>query len=110
MIIGVSETYDVVVTIPVTPDHNADASDIGRSLEHPLLADSSYEFQATAEDRTGSASLWLGQGPAHALPRLPVLNYFDGMKMMNGMMRMNGDLNNMNMQMSDQKMDMNSVM
>ena len=95
MIIGVSETYDVVVTIPVSPDHNAAGS---------------YEFQATAEDRTGSASLWLGEGPAHGLPRLPTLNYFEGMKMMNGMMRMNGDLNNMNMAMSNQVMDMNTVM
>ena len=95
MIIGVSETYDVVVTIPVSPDHNAAGS---------------YEFQATAEDRTGSALLWLGEGPAHGLPRLPTLNYFEGMKMMNGMMRMNGDLNNMNMAMSNQVMDMNTVM
>ena len=89
MIIGVSETYDVVVTIP----------DNG-----------SYELQATAEDRTGSASLWLGDGPAHGVPRLPALNYFEGMKMMNGMMKMNGDLNNMNMAMSNQVMDMNTVM
>ena len=89
MIIGVSETYDVVVTI----------SAIG-----------SYEFQATAEDRTGSASLWLGEGPAHGVSRLPALNYFEGMKMMNGMMRMNGDPNNMNMAMGNQVMDMNTVM
>ena len=89
MIIGVSETYDVVVTIP---------------------ANGSYEFQATAEDRTGSASLWLGQGPAHGVSPLPALNYFEGMKMMNGMMKMNGDLNSMNMAMSNQVMDMNTVM
>jgi hypothetical protein len=89
MIIGISETYDVVVTVP---------------------ANGSYEFQATAEDRTGSASLWLGDGPAHGVPRLPALNYFEGMKMMNGMMKMNGDLNNMNMVMSNQVMDMNTVM
>ena len=89
MIIGVSETYDVLVTIS---------------------ANGSYEFQATAEDRTGSASLWLGDGPAHRVPRLPALNYFEGMKMMNGMMKMNGDLNSMNMVMSDQVMDMNTVM
>ncbi len=95
VIIGVSETYDVVVTIPAAPDHSAGGS---------------YEFQATAEDRTGSASLWLGEGPAHGLPRLPSLNYFEGMKMMNGMMRMNGDLNNMGMAMNNQVMDMNTVM
>lgn len=89
MIIGVSETYDVVVTIP----------DNG-----------TYEFQATAEDRTGSTSLWLGDGPAHGLSPLPALNYFQGMKMMNGMIKMNGDLNSMSMAMSDQVMDMNTVM
>ena len=89
MIIGVSETYDVIVTIPDT---------------------GSYAFQATAEDRTGSASLWLGSGIKHGLKPLPPLNYFEGMKMMNGMMRMNGDLNSMGMNMSDQLMDMNTVM
>jgi FtsP/CotA-like multicopper oxidase with cupredoxin domain len=89
MIIGVSETYDVVVTVP---------------------SNGSYEFQATAEDRTGSASLWLGEGNAHGLSRLPALNYFAGMKMMNGMMKMNGELNNMGMAMSNQVMDMNTVM
>lgn len=89
MIVGVSETYDVVVTVG---------------------ASGSYEFQATAEDRTGSASLWLGEGQAHGLSRLPSLNYFEGMKMMNGMMKMNGDLNNMGMAMSNQVMDMNTVM
>ena len=44
MIIGVSETYDVLVTVP---------------------AGGSYEFQATAEDRTGSVSAWLGDGERH---------------------------------------------
>ena len=32
------------------------------------------------------------------------------MKMMNGMMKMNGDMNDMGMQMSNQTMDMNTVM
>jgi len=89
MIIGVSETYDVIVTIPDT---------------------GSYAYQATAEDRTGGAGLWLGSGVRHGLKPLPPLNYFEGMKMMNGMMKMNGDLNNMGMNMSDQRMDMNMVM
>jgi FtsP/CotA-like multicopper oxidase with cupredoxin domain len=89
MIVGVSETYDVVVTIPDT---------------------GSYAFQATAEDRTGGATLWLGPGVRHGLKPLPPLNYFEGMKMMNGMMKMGGDLNNMGMNMSDQMMDMNMVM
>src|SRR5690606_17396253 len=36
--------------------------------------------------------------------------YFEGMKMMNDMMKMNGDLKEMDMKMSLQKMDMNMVM
>ena len=89
MIIAVAETYDVIVTIP---------------------DNKSYEFLATAEDRTKSASLWLGAGEKVRARPLPKLNYFEGMKMMNGMMKMNGDMNNMGMQMNFQQMDMNSVM
>jgi FtsP/CotA-like multicopper oxidase with cupredoxin domain len=89
LIIGTSETYDVVVTIPDT---------------------GSYEFLATSEDRTGSASVWLGEGPKVKAEPLPRLKYFDGMKMMNDMMKGNGDMNSMGMQMSNQQMDMNAVM
>ena len=89
LIIAVSETYDVIVTIP---------------------ENMSYEFLVTPEDRTKSASLWLGSGmKIHATP-LPKLKYFEGMKMMNEMMKMNGDLDDMGMTMSLNKMDMNSVM
>ncbi|MBK0402168.1 multicopper oxidase domain-containing protein [Adhaeribacter sp. BT258] len=89
LIIAPSETYDVIVTIP---------------------EDMQYEFLATAEDRSGSASLWLGYG--HKMPAQPLrsLKYFEGMKMMNGMMKMNGDMEPMGMQMSNQQMDMNAVM
>lgn len=90
MIIAVSETYDVVVTIPE--------------------GGTSYEFLATAEDRSGSSSLWLGAGKPEALPPLPPLNYFAGMKMMNKMMKMNGDMSSMGMKMSLQQMDMNEAM
>jgi len=89
MIIAVSETYEVKVVIP---------------------ADKSYEFLATAEDRTKSTSLWLGTGDKIRSVRMPRLQYFEGMKMMNGMMKMNGDMNDMGMQMSLQQMDMNTVM
>lgn len=89
MLIGVSETYDIIVTIP---------------------ENKSYEFLATAEDRTKSTSLWLGQGTQVGAERLPRLNYFEGMKMMNGMMKMDGSMNDMGMQMSLQRMDMNTVM
>lgn len=89
MIIGPSETYDIIVTIP---------------------AAGQYELLATPEDRTGSASVWLGKGKMHAMNALPKLRYFAGMKMMNAMMKMNGDMKPMGMQMSLQKMDMNQVM
>ncbi len=92
LIIAVSETYDVVVTIP---------------------NDMSYEFLATPEDRTKSASLWLGSGMKMPANKLPKLKYFAGMQMMNQMMKMNGDLDPASMgdmQMSNQSMDMNAVM
>ena len=89
LIVGVAETYDLIVTIP---------------------ENMSYEFRATPEDRTKSTSLWLGSGMKMPAPLLSRLKYFEGMKMMNGMMKMNGDLNDMGMQMSLQQMDMNTVM
>ncbi len=89
LIIAVSETYDIVVTIP---DNNA------------------YQLLATSEDRTGSAAVYLGNGPRKTASPLPRLNYFEGMKMMNDMMQMNGELNDMGMQMSLNTMDMNAVM
>lgn len=89
LIIGCAETYDVIVTVP---------------------ENMSYEFRATAEDRTNYTSLWLGNGMKMPAPTLPKLKYFEGMKMMNNMMKFNGKMVNMGMQMSDQRMDMNSVM
>lgn len=90
LIIGVSETYDVIVTIP--SDGVA------------------YEFLATTEDRTQSASYFVGNGIKQLISPLPRLKYFEGMKMMNGMMKMNGDLDDMGMKMSLNEMDMNVVM
>lgn len=89
LIIAVSETYDVIVTVP---------------------ENMSYEFLVTPEDRTKSASLWLGSGMKMPAQKLPKLKYFAGMKMMNEMMAMNGDLLPMGMEMSNQIMDMNTVM
>ncbi len=89
LIVAVSETYDIIVTIP---DNKA------------------YGFLATSEDRTKSATLYLGNGEKQAAKPLPKLKYFDGMKMMNGMMLMNGNLDDMNMRMSLNQMDMNVVM
>ena len=90
LIIAVSETYDIVVTIP------ADST--------------SYELLATTEDRTNSASLYVGNGIKQLISPMPRLKYFEGMKMMNGMMKMNGDLDDMGMNMSLNQMDMNVVM
>ncbi len=90
LLIAVSETYDVIITIPA--DKTA------------------YEFLATSEDRTKSASLYLGDGIKQLTATLPKLKYFEGMKMMNDMMKMNGDLDDMGMQMSYNQMDMNVVM
>ena len=89
LIIAVSETYDVILTIP---------------------KNGSYEFLVTSEDRTKSTSLFLGAGKKIKAKPLPKLKYFEGMKMMNGMMKMNGDLDDMGMSMSLNQMDMNTVM
>lgn len=90
LIIAVSETYDIVVTIP----------DDGVS----------YEFLATTEDRTQSASYFIGNGIKQLISPLPTLKYFEGMKMMNDMMKMDGNLDDMGMKMSLNQMDMNVVM
>ena len=90
LIIGVSETYDVVVSIP--------------------QEGAAYEFLATPEDRTKSASIYLGNGIIQLKSRMPKLKYFEGMEMMNGMMNMDGSMDDMGMDMSLQQMDMNTVM
>jgi CopA family copper-resistance protein len=90
LIIAVSETYDVVVTIP---------------------ENKSYEFLVTPEDRTKSASLWLGSGEKVLAVKLKRPKYFAGMKMMNDMMDMQGNMIEMDgMKMQNQIMDMNTVM
>ncbi|SEL14517.1 multicopper oxidase domain-containing protein [Parapedobacter koreensis] len=90
LIIGVSETYDVEVSVP------ADGT--------------AYELVATSEDRMGQASLWLGDGVKQLKQPLGRLDYFEGMKMMNGMMTVGGNMKDMGMNMSLQQMDMNAVM
>jgi FtsP/CotA-like multicopper oxidase with cupredoxin domain len=90
LIIAVSETYDIVVTIPEK--------------------NKSYAFQATSEDRINRSLLYIGEGAKQNMAPLPRLKYFEGMKMMNSMMKMNGDLDDMGMNMSLNQMDMNVVM
>lgn len=58
LLIGVAETYDVIVTVP---------------------AEGSYEFRATAHDGSGRASLWIGAGPRHAAPDIPFPNLYVNM-------------------------------
>lgn len=90
LIIAVSETYDIVLNIPAEG--------------------TAYELLATTEDRTNSASVYIGSGIKQLISPLPRLKYFEGMKMMNDMMKMNGDLDDMGMNMSLNQMDMNLVM
>jgi len=90
LIIGASETYDLLVTLP-----------------HENKA---YAFIATPEDRSGSASVFLGGGILQSIKDLPKLDYFEGMKTMNEMMNMDGSMNQMGMKMAYQQEDMNSVM
>ena len=58
LLIGVAETYDVIITMP---------------------AEGSYEFRATAHDGSGQASLWIGEGPRHAAPDIPFPNLYSTM-------------------------------
>jgi len=90
LLIAVAETYDIVVTIAAEK--------------------TAFEFLATTEDRTNSASIYIGNGIKQLQSPQPKLKYFEGMKMMNDMMKMNGDLDDMGMQMSLNQMDMNVVM
>lgn len=89
LIVGVSESYDILITMPEK---------------------GSYEFLATSEDRTGSVSLWLGNGDKKPMQPMQRLQYFKGMNMMNAMMTLGGKMNDMGMNMSLQQMDMNTVM
>ncbi|MBK7959473.1 MAG: multicopper oxidase domain-containing protein [Bacteroidetes bacterium] len=90
LLIAVSETYDIVVNIP--------------------FDSMAFELMATSEDRVNSASLFIGNGIKQLISPMPRLKYFEGMKMMNGMMKMNGNLDDMGMNMSLNQMDMNVVM
>ncbi|MES2645810.1 MAG: heavy metal-binding domain-containing protein [Bacteroidota bacterium] len=89
LIIAVSETYDVVVTIP---------------------GNKSYEFLITPEDRTKYASVWLGSGEKVPATKLQRPKYFAGMQMMNDMMDMQGNMIEMKgVNMQNQIIDMNTV-
>jgi CopA family copper-resistance protein len=57
-LIGVAETYDVLVTVPVTD---------------------AWELRATAHDGSGYASAWIGAGTRHPAPDLPRPNLYHSM-------------------------------
>lgn len=58
LLIGVAETYDLLVSVPAS----------GR-----------WELRATAHDGSGFASVWLGRGKAYPAPRLPLPDLYAGM-------------------------------
>lgn len=58
ILIGVAETYDVLVKVP---------------------ADGAYEFRATAHDGSGHSSLWIGSGERRAASDLPKPFVYDTM-------------------------------
>lgn len=57
-LIGVAETYDVLVKVP---------------------GPGSYEFRATAHDGSGYASVWIGSGMKHSAPEVPRPNLYFNM-------------------------------
>ncbi len=58
LLIGVAETYDVLITVP---------------------ASGAYELRATAHDASGYASIWVGSGKRHPAPAMPKPNLYHGM-------------------------------
>jgi hypothetical protein len=57
-LIGVAETYDVLIQVP---------------------ASGAYEFRATAHDGSGYASVWIGSGERHPAPEMPKPNLYHTM-------------------------------
>ncbi len=84
MLMGVAETYDVIITVP---------------------KNGQYEFRASAQDGSGYTSLYFGRGENHAAPALPKPDVFhlEGI-MMEGMAGMKMNMNGMKMYMSKKMM------
>ena len=55
LLMVIAETYDVLVTLP---------------------AEGAFELRATAQDGSGHASLWLGEGEKHPAPDIPAPNLY----------------------------------
>ena len=58
-LIGVAETYDLLLDLP---------------------SEGSYEFRATAHDGSGFTSTWLGSGPTHPAKAIPRPNLYEPME------------------------------
>ncbi|MBU2498628.1 MAG: multicopper oxidase domain-containing protein, partial [Proteobacteria bacterium] len=58
ILIGVAETYDVLIHVP---------------------ASGAYELRATAHDGSGYASVWIGSGERHVAPDVPKPNLYHSM-------------------------------
>ncbi len=57
-LMAVGETYDVLIRVP---------------------AKGAYELRATAQDGTGFASIWIGQGSLHTAPNMPTPDLYRAM-------------------------------
>ncbi len=68
ILIGVAETYDIIIDVP---------------------DDGAYEFRATAQDNSGFASLFLGKGENTAAEPIPAPNIYK-MNTMGSMIKMDG--------------------
>lgn len=70
LLIGIGETYDVIVTVPPS---------------------GSYEIRSTAQDGSGHASVWLGNGTPHPAPDIPKANLYKMDYMLAGAFEALGD-------------------
>ncbi len=76
LLMAVAETYDIVLTVPY---------------------DMKYELRITAQDISGTASVWLGSGMEMKATDMPKLNYLEMMRKMGSMDRKGMDMEEMKM-------------
>ena len=70
LLMGIAETYDVIITVPPS---------------------GSYEIRATAQDGSGHASVWIGSGTPHSAPEIPKANLYKMDYMLAGAFEALGD-------------------
>ncbi len=71
LLIGIAETYDLIVTVPTS---------------------GLYEIRATAQDGSGHASAWIGSGDEHPAPEIPKANLYKMDYMLAGAFEAMGDM------------------